>query len=57
MGHYKKLEEFQITNTEIIDLSDFLFSKYKLKVESVNQFMSPMIPSFDNDLYKILLFE
>jgi hypothetical protein len=28
MGHYQKMEEFYITNKEIIDVSDFLFSEY-----------------------------
>ena len=26
----KKMEEFQITNKKIIDVSDFLFSEYKI---------------------------
>jgi len=30
MGHYQKMEEFQITNKKIIDVSDFLFNKYKI---------------------------
>ena len=30
MGHYQKMEEFYITNKEIIDVSDFLFSEYKI---------------------------
>jgi len=30
MGHYQKMEEFQITNKKIIDVSDFLFSEYKI---------------------------
>jgi|JYMV01.1.fsa_nt_gi hypothetical protein len=30
MGHYQKLEEFQITNKKIIDVSELLFSEYKI---------------------------
>ena len=29
MGHYQKMEEFQITNIKIFDVSDFLFSEIK----------------------------
>jgi hypothetical protein len=32
MGHYQKVEEFQITNKKKIDVSDFLFSEYKIVV-------------------------
>ena len=35
MGHYQKLEEFQITNKKIIDVSELLFSEYKKKVHQV----------------------
>ena len=30
MGHYQKVEEFQITNKKIIDVSELLFSEYKI---------------------------
>jgi len=34
MGNYEKMEVFEITNKKIFDVSDFLFSEYKIRVEA-----------------------
>jgi hypothetical protein len=44
MGHYQKLEEFQITNKKIIDVSELLFSEYKIVTSGYRQIWQNMQP-------------